>query len=161
MRRPTAAGPRCTSARRAAAHVSIRTVSLELLRASSKTMPEPVRPAAGMTNREIGRGARRRRLPFGPWQRCPNQRPMHGTLFCVCVCVRVAFLGVAVDFRSGVGRRFRMRWRNRFLAGCRKWYSNGFLRLVSLSRRRFSFVDHGIFSGGIVRHFFRPACENL
>ena len=80
---------------------------------------------------------------------------MHGTFFCVCVCV--AFLGFAVDFRSGLGSRFRVRWRNGFLVR----RSNGFLRLVSLSRRRFRFVDRGILSGGIVRHFFRPARENL
>jgi hypothetical protein len=76
LRRPAAALP--LAAARRPAHVAVRAVSLKCHAAAAlMTGAEPVGATARLTDREVRRGTRRRRLALGTRQRGANQRPMH------------------------------------------------------------------------------------
>jgi len=115
-RHPAAAG----AARRAAAHVAARPVSLEHLASALVTRTEAIRPAAWLADREVSRRTRWRRLPFLSRERCANQRPVHGAFVHILalIIVIVGFGSVlvrsvaVVGDESGVLRRERL-WRRR------------------------------------------------
>src|SRR3954467_2045901 len=75
--RRTAAAARTHPARRAAVDVAVGAVPTaraeRLLRAAARvTRPEAIRTSTRLANRELGNRTRRRRLPFGPRQRCTD-----------------------------------------------------------------------------------------
>ena len=54
---------------------------LKRLSPSARLGTKPILPASWLTNGEVGRLTRRRRLTFLPRQLCPNELSMHGPFF--------------------------------------------------------------------------------
>jgi len=71
---------RATARRAAATHVAVGPIAKKLLAALLVPRTEPIGTAAWLTDREIRRRSRRRRLPFLARQRGSNQRPVHGAI---------------------------------------------------------------------------------
>jgi hypothetical protein len=65
----------------AATHVAVGPIAKKLLAALLVPGTEPIGTAAGLTDREIRRRPRRRRLPFLARERGSNQLPVHGAFF--------------------------------------------------------------------------------
>jgi len=94
----TAALARRTAASRAS-EVSISTIALKRS-ALLKTLAEPILAAGGLADGEIGRGPRRRRLPFRARQRRTNQGTMNGPFLAILIAAffpRPAFFAACIE----------------------------------------------------------------
>jgi hypothetical protein len=86
---------------------------LALLAAALVPRTEAAGAAAGLPNCELGDGPRRRLLPFGPRERCANQRPMDRAVFFNRAAIRGSVVRWRVVGRMIAVRRLRVR---RFVA---------------------------------------------
>ena len=87
---------------------------------------EAVGTSAGLSDGELGNRARRRLLPFRPWQRCANQPPMNWSFFVLRRTVSFGCFEVVVVLHRL--RRLLRRRRDNGLGFGRRLFDHNFVR---------------------------------